>query len=105
MMADRITGRHSAVIARKLHPEYREVINTYATHQAIPLKTVSFTDSGQIDLKELEKAVGDDTACLLIHSPNFFGTIEDVDTIAEIDANIRSLLCGSVAPSASLVMV
>ena len=40
MMAVRITGRHGAVVARTLHPEYREVIETYATHQGIPLTTV-----------------------------------------------------------------
>ena len=30
------------------------------------------------------KAIGEDTACVLIQSPNFFGTIEDVAAIAEI---------------------
>jgi glycine dehydrogenase subunit 1 len=105
MMAVRITGRHSAAIARNLHPEYREVLNTYATHQAIPLKTVSFTDSGQIDLKELEKAVGDDTACVLIQSPNFFGTIEDVEAIAGIAHKRGALLVVSIAEAVSLGIV
>src|ERR1700741_3551360 len=75
MMAGRITGKSSAVIARSLHPEYREVLQTYATHQGIPLKMVAFTDSGRVDVKELENAITDDTACVLIQSPNFFGTI------------------------------
>ena len=105
MMAVRITGRRSAVIARSLHPEYREVLSTYATHQAIPLKTLSFTDSGTIDLKELEKAVGDDTACVLIQSPNFFGTIEDVEAIAEIAHKRGALLVVSIAEAASLGIV
>jgi glycine dehydrogenase subunit 1 len=105
MMAVRITGKDSAVIARNLHPEYREVLNTYATHQEIPLKTVSFTDSGQIDLKELEKAVGDDTACVLIQSPNFFGTIEDVEAIAEIAHKRGALLIVSIAEAVSLGIV
>ena len=105
MMAVRITGKDSAVIARNLHPEYREVINTYATHQAIPLKVVSFTDSGQINLKELEKAVSDDTACVLIQSPNFFGTIEDVEAIAEIAHKRGALLIVSIAEAASLGIV
>jgi glycine dehydrogenase subunit 1 len=105
MMACRITGRHSAVIARSLHPEYREVLNTYATHQAIPLKTVKFTESGQIDLKELEQAVGDDTACVLIQSPNFFGTIEDVEAIAEIAHKRGALLVVSIAEAVSLGIV
>jgi glycine dehydrogenase subunit 1 len=105
MMAVRITGRRSAVIARSLHPEYREVLSTYATHQAIPLKTLSFTGSGTIDLEELEKAVGDDTACVLIQSPNFFGTIEDVEAIAEIAHKRGALLVVSIAEAASLGIV
>src|SRR5207244_13137570 len=62
MMAVRITGKSSAVIARSLHPEYREVMATYATHQEIPLKTVGFAESGRVDLNELEELVGEDTA-------------------------------------------
>src|ERR1700693_5116769 len=105
MMACRITGRHSAVVARSLHPEYREVLNTYATHQAIPLKTVKFADSGQIDLKELERAVADDAACVLIQSPNFFGTIEDVEALAEIAHQRGALLIVSIAEAVSLGIV
>ena len=36
MMAVRLTGRRSVVVARSLHPEYREVLATYATHQGMP---------------------------------------------------------------------
>jgi glycine cleavage system P protein (glycine dehydrogenase) subunit 1 len=105
LMAVRITGHRSAVIARSVHPEYREVLSTYATHQAIPLKTLSFTGAGTIDLEELEKAVGDDTACVLIQSPNFFGTIEDVEAIAEIAHKRGALLIVSIAEAASLGIV
>src|SRR2546427_7931050 len=64
MMTVRITGRSGAVVARSLHPEYREVLGTYATHQGIPLTTVGFAESGRVDLKELETAVTDDAACV-----------------------------------------
>jgi glycine dehydrogenase subunit 1 len=105
MMAVRVTGRHAAVIARNLHPEYREVLNTYATHQAIPQQTVGFTSSGQIDLKELEKLVSEDTACVLVQSPNFFGTIEDVEAIADIAHKRGALLIVSIAEAVSLGIV
>ncbi len=105
MMAVRITGKSGAVIARSVHPEYREVLGTYATHQGIPLKTVSFTDSGRIDLTEVEKAVADDTACVLIQSPNFLGTIEDVEVIAEIAHKRGALLIVSIAEAVSLGIV
>src|SRR5271168_2054059 len=105
MMAVRVTGKNAAVIASSVHPEYREVLITYATHQEIPLKTVGFTASGQIDLKELEKSVGDDTACVLIQSPNFFGTIEDIEAIAEIAHKRGALLIVSIAEAVSLGIV
>src|ERR1700676_1370844 len=105
MMAVRITGRRSAVIARNLHPEYREVLNTYATHQEISQKLINFTDWGQVDLEELAKEVDDDTACVLIQSPNFFGTIEDVEAIAEIAHKRGALLIVSIAEAASLGIV
>src|SRR6202522_941893 len=105
MMAVRVTGRQAAVIARNLHPEYREVLYTYATHQAIPQQTVGFTSSGQIDLKQLEKLVGDDTACVLVQSPNFFGTIEDVEAIADIAHKRGALLIVSIAEAVSLGIV
>jgi glycine dehydrogenase subunit 1 len=105
MMAVRITGKSSAVIARSVHPEYREVLATYATHQGIPLKAVAFTDSGRIDLKELESAVTDDTACVLIQSPNFFGTIEDIEAIADIAHKKGTLLIVSIAEAVSLGIV
>src|SRR5262245_47535181 len=53
MMACRVTSRSGAVIARSVHPEYREVLRTYATHQGIPLGVISFSSTGRLDLKEL----------------------------------------------------
>jgi len=105
MMAVRVTGKSEVVVARSVHPEYREVLATYATHQGIPLRTVSFTDTGRLDLKELEKAITDDTACILIQSPNFFGTIEDVEAIAEIAHQHGALLVVSIAEAVSLGIV
>jgi len=78
MMAVRLTGRRSVAIARSVHPEYREVLSTYAFHQGMPLATVPFKENGRIDVKELEAAITPDTACVLIQSSNFCGTIEDI---------------------------
>src|SRR5438309_1158543 len=84
MMAVRLTGRRSVVVARSLHPEYREVLATYAKHQGMPLSMTGYSDDGRVNLKELEKSITPETACVLVQSPNFFGTIEDVAAIAEI---------------------
>jgi glycine dehydrogenase subunit 1 len=105
MMAVRVTGRRSVVIARSLHPEYREVLATYASHQEMPLTTVGFDDAGRVDLKSLDQAVNTDTTCVLIQSPNFFGTIEDVAAIADIVQKRGALLVVSIAEAVSLGIV
>jgi glycine dehydrogenase subunit 1 len=105
MMAIRLTGRRTIVVARSVHPEYREVLATYATHQDHPVATVGFTESGRIDLKELEKSVNQDTACVLIQSPNFFGTIEDVNAVAEIAHKNGAMLVVSISEAVSLGIV
>jgi glycine dehydrogenase subunit 1 len=105
MMAVRLTGRRSAVVARSVHPEYREVLTTYAHHQGLPLTEAPFAYNGRLDLEALEKAITPETACVLIQSPNFFGTIEDVAAIAEIAHKKGALLAVSIAEAVSLGIV
>src|ERR1700726_1965292 len=105
MMAIRLTGRRSIAVARSLHPEYREVLATYATHQGMPLSIAGFNDDGRLNLKELEKSISPETACVLVQSPNFFGTIEDVEAIGEIAHRHGAMLVVSIAEAVSLGIV
>ena len=105
MMAVRVTGRDKAVIARTVHPEYREVIYTYAQHQEIPSAEVGYGPDGRVDMKGLEAAITGETACVMIQSPNFFGTIEDVAAIAEVAHSKGALLIVSIAEAVSLGIV
>jgi glycine dehydrogenase subunit 1 len=105
MMAVRVTGRNAAVIARTVHPEYREVIATYAKHQEIPRTEVGYASNGRVDMAALDAAITSDTACVLIQSPNFFGTIEDVAAIAELAHSKGALLIVSIAEAISLGIV
>jgi glycine dehydrogenase subunit 1 len=105
MMAVRVTGRHKSVIATSVHPEYREVITTYARHQGMPLSTVGYGKNGRIDLEALDKAVDGETAGVLIQSPNFFGTIEDVAAVADVVHKKGALLVVSIAEAVSLGIV
>jgi glycine dehydrogenase subunit 1 len=105
MMAVRLTGRRSVVVARSVHPEYREVLATYAFHQQMPIETVAFTESGRVDMSALERALGADTACVLVQSPNFFGTIEEAEKLAEMVHQKGALLVVSIAEAVSLGIV
>src|SRR6516164_9840854 len=106
MMAVRVTGRHKAVVARTVHPEYREVLATYAKHQGLPSTLVDYdAKTGRLDLAALEKQVTDETAAVLVQSTNFFGVIEDVPAIAEIAHKKGALLIVSIAEAVSLGVV
>jgi glycine dehydrogenase subunit 1 len=105
MMAMRITGRHSAILARSVHPEYRQVIATYAKYQGLPMTEVGFSSNGRLDLEALDAAITPETACVLIQSPNFFGTIEDVAAVADLVHAKGALLCVAIAEAVSLGIV
>jgi len=105
MMAVRVTGRDKAVVARTVHPEYREVVRTYAQHQEIPIAEVGYAASGRVDMAALDEAITSETACVMIQSPNFFGTIEDVAAIAELAHAKGALLIVSIAEAVSLGIV
>jgi len=106
MMAVRVTGRHKAVVARTVHPEYREVLATYTKYQNLPSTLVPYDiKTGRINLAALEEQVTDETAAVLVQSPNFFGVIEDIPAIAEIAHAKGALLIVSIAEAISLGVV
>src|ERR1700682_1132159 len=85
MMAMRVTGRDKILTARTVHPEYREVLRTYAQHQGMQVDEIEYVrETGAIDTAELEKKIDDQTAAVIIQSPNFFGIVEDVKSAGEI---------------------
>jgi glycine dehydrogenase subunit 1 len=106
MMAVRVTGRHKAVVAATVHPEYREVLATYAKHQGLPTTLIGYdAETGRLDLAVLEAAVTSETAAVLVQSPNFFGVIEDITAIAAIAHAKGALLVVSIAEAISLGVV
>jgi glycine dehydrogenase subunit 1 len=106
MMAVRVTNRHKAVVAATVHPEYREVLATYAKHQGIPTALIGYdAETGRLDLAALEAAITQETAAVLVQSPNFFGVIEDIPAIAAIAHAKGALLIVSIAEAISLGVV
>jgi glycine dehydrogenase subunit 1 len=104
-MAVRITRRSEVLVARTVHPEYREVMQTYAQHQGLAAQALPYGDDGRLDLAALEQSVSEETACVLIQSPNFFGAVEDIPAIAAIVHKKGALLIVSIAEAISLGVV
>jgi glycine dehydrogenase subunit 1 len=92
LMAHRITGRSEVVVARTVHPEYRQVAQTYAAQVGLVFREVAFTDAGVTDLTAVREALGSQAACLVVQYPNFFGGVEDLVPLAEA-AHAAGALC------------
>src|SRR4051812_15890496 len=93
MMAVRATGKGRVLVARSVHPEYREVLDTYAKHQGMPVAEFGYvSETGGIDLEDLERKMDDLTAAVIIQSPNFFGIVEQVKAAGEIAHKRGALL-------------
>jgi glycine dehydrogenase subunit 1 len=83
LMALAVTGRTGSVlVAESVHPEYRQTLATYmANLEAQPLTLP--TPNGFLDPDDLKRALNDQTPCVVVQHPNFFGCLEEVEAIAK----------------------
>jgi len=80
VMAKRVTRKSKAILAPGLHPHYAAATQTLASTLDIDIAEVSpeiGKDQSVIDM------ITDDTACVVVQSPNVFGEIVDLAPIAE----------------------
>ncbi|HEX8140143.1 MAG TPA: aminomethyl-transferring glycine dehydrogenase subunit GcvPA [Pyrinomonadaceae bacterium] len=101
LMAERVTRRSKVVISNSVHPEYLEVVNTYVQHAGIELVRLDFDQATGQTAPDSLSSLDDKTAALVIQSPNFFGSIEDVQALAERAHSVGALLVVTVTEAIS----
>jgi glycine dehydrogenase subunit 1 len=98
LMARRVTGKHRAILAGALHPQYEHTIDTYLAGSEEGRhdqeSVVGFGADGRVSLKVLEERLekAGEVACVVVQSPNFFGVVEDLPPIAELAHKKDALL-------------
>jgi len=102
LMAERLTGRQRVLVARSLHPEYREVLRTYARNCGLTVEEIPCAKDGGLDAKALQSALRGDVAAVVVQSPNFFGVVEGVPGLADAVHASGALLIVAVAEGVSL---
>lgn len=83
LMASRVTRKHRAVLAGGLHPHYLDVTATSAHSLNIELVGPDSDPSRAADPKSVTDLIDDNTACVVVQSPDLFGRIIDLKPIAE----------------------
>jgi len=102
LMAQRVTGRNKVVLARSLHPQFREVVRTYIKNLGVEAVEVPFGPDGRIDGAALAKVLDDRTAAVIYQSPNFFGVVEDVKALSDAAHAVKAMSVDIVAEAVSL---
>ena len=103
LMAMRITRRSKVVVASGVHPTTRQVVGTYLEGLDAALHEWPRAADGRSS--DPQAVVDDDTACLILQQPSFFGTIEDVAAAAEAAHAHGALLVVAVGEALSLALL
>ncbi len=74
--------RVTALVSATTHPDTIATIQTFCNAANAPMRIVPKKD-GITDLAALESMLGEDTACLFIQQPNFYGALEDTKLLGE----------------------
>lgn len=99
MLAAGHTRRKKIFVSEAIHPEYRDVVATYAYGQSIEIIQIP-TKDGATDIEALKNLVDDETAAVMVQYPNFFGQIEDLKAIADVTHEAKGLFIVSANPLA-----
>jgi glycine dehydrogenase subunit 1 len=101
LMAERVTKRSKVMVSPAVHPQYLEVVQTYVQHAGIELQWAQAdTASGQSAAAAFD-AIDEETAAIVIQSPNFFGCVEDLALLAEKAHAAGALLIVTVTEAMS----
>jgi glycine dehydrogenase subunit 1 len=92
------TGRQNVVVAGALHPEYAQVLGTYANGQDYQVVRVSAGADGRVDQRGLAAAITSATAAVILQQPNFYGVLEDPQPVADLAHAAGALLIACVDP-------
>jgi glycine dehydrogenase subunit 1 len=91
------TRKNRILVAGSLNPRYREVLDSYISHndiEIIEIPAIDFT----LDLKTFQKLLNADIAAVIIQSPNFFGYLEDMNDLSSMVHENESLLISCYDP-------
>jgi glycine dehydrogenase subunit 1 len=104
MLAVAHTGRHRVAVSAGLHPEALRVIHTYAEGRGVSVDVVPQAN-GVTTVDAVHGVLTDEHAALIVAQPAFFGTVEDLQPLADAAHQHGALAVACVDPIAATVLV
>lgn len=76
------------LVPENVKPEVIETMRTYLSRRGIEIKVLKesegYIKDGKVDTQMLEKAINENTACVYIEQPNYYGIIEDAEFVCDM---------------------
>ena len=101
LMSKNITKRKKILVSSALNPEYKAVARTYANANSLEFVELP-AESGVTSVSDLSKKIDENTAGVIVQSPNFFGCIEDLAGMEKIVHEKKSVFVVAVSEALSL---
>lgn len=102
-MAIEHTSKRKVIISSAVNPMYRQVIKTILKFKPYEIIECPYKD-GVTDPNDISRLIDNNTACIVIQNPNFFGCIEDMEALSEIAKKHQALSVASVNPVSLAVL-
>jgi glycine dehydrogenase subunit 1 len=107
LMARRVTHKRRALVSAGVHPDYIETVRTYLAGmgEGDALTLIPLGADGRTDLSALNAAIDDETACVLVGYPNFFGVVEDLEALRQSSSARGAQLISATSEAYALSLV
>ncbi|MTI81333.1 MAG: aminomethyl-transferring glycine dehydrogenase subunit GcvPA [Firmicutes bacterium] len=97
LMASAATRRTKVLISKAVHPEYRQVLLTYAGGPELQVEEIDY-NQGCTEIEKLKQSMDKDVAAVIIQQPNFFGSLEDLKAFADVVHEHKALMVTCADP-------
>lgn len=105
LMAMRINkGKNRLLVSSSVHPEYIQVLTTYLANLGVELSFIPL-EAGTTSLNSLKSLLSDDVMAVIIQSPNFYGCVEDLESLSAVAKAKDALFIVSTPETLSLAVL
>jgi len=101
LLALRTTSKNKIILSAALHPEYIQTVQTYLKNSKAEIVFAETSSGGDILAKTLQSLIDENTAAVIVQSPNFYGIVEDMRALCET-AKSKNILFAAVVNPMSL---
>ena len=103
-MAIAYNRKNKILISSSVNPDYAAVVSSYFSYNNINIE-FSKAEDGVVNPATLSDSIDDNTSCIVVQSPNYYGLLEDLDAISKLKAIYPDLLVICVSDPMSLSLI